>query len=500
MNQLLQVANPDPTFASYFRHRMLDKKVLVTNLVGQYLILDPTDFRSFVEGTVDPASQLYSDLKARNFIRAEIDMTDLIARRTRRQTFLGAGPNLHIMVVTLRCNETCVYCHASRADMSETDKDMSPETAEKVVDMILQTTSPAVTIEFQGGEPLVNFPVVKHIVEYALKKNEEIGKALEFTMVSNLAMMDEEKLAFILEHKIQVCTSIDGPVELHNKQRILPGGGAFEKTVEWIEKINKAYIDMGLDSDVYHVEALLTSTKNTLTRPRDVVDTFIGLGCKALFLRPVDPFGFASKTGDRISYGHEDFLEYYCQAVDYMIDLNRKGTEILERYAAIFLTKILTGDEPNFLDIRSPCGAGIGQMTYDYEGRIFTCDEGRMVHQMGDDFFQIGHVRHSTYQETMNHDTVRAISLASNLEANPGCVNCAYNPYCGVCPVVNYATQGSLNGQVKTSRWCGIHKGIQDYLFKKLEADDGELMDIFDKWVRVRDRDHYIHEDDAPEA
>src|SRR5690606_5679435 len=98
--------------------------------------------------------------------------------------FLSAGPNLHILVVTLRCNETCVYCHSSRAVMGATDSDMTKETAEKTVDLALATTNPSVTIEFQGGEPLVNFPVVKHVVEYALEKNREKKKSLEFTLIS----------------------------------------------------------------------------------------------------------------------------------------------------------------------------------------------------------------------------------------------------------------------------------------------------------------------------
>ena len=69
------------------------------------------------------------------------------------------------------------------------DTDMSKETAEKAVDLVFESTSPFVTIEFQGGEPLVNFPVVQHIIEYARKKNETIGKQLEFTMVSNFALL-----------------------------------------------------------------------------------------------------------------------------------------------------------------------------------------------------------------------------------------------------------------------------------------------------------------------
>ena len=198
---------------------------------------------------------------------------------------------------------------------------------------------------------------------------------------------------------------------------------------------------MGLDPTLYHVEALLTTTSETLDRWKDVVDTYVALGCRALFLRPVDPFGFADKTGHRIEYPRADYLAFYRQAVDYMLELNRQGVQILERFAAIFLTKILGGEDPNFLDVRSPCGAGIGQIAYNYDGKVFTCDEGRMLHEMGDSTFQIGHVATSSYRDIVGHETVRALAIASNLDGQPDCVNCAYNPYCGVCPVHSHKTQ-----------------------------------------------------------
>src|SRR5207237_53818 len=143
------------------------------------------------------------------------------------------------------CNETCVYCHASRADMDAVQTDMTPEVAEKTVDFVLQSTNPSVTIEFQGGEPLVNFPVVQRVIEYALERNKTVGKQLEFTMVSNLSLMDDAKLEYLMKHKVQICTSIDGPEHLHDKQRKLPGLSAHKAATQWIARINEGYAKMG---------------------------------------------------------------------------------------------------------------------------------------------------------------------------------------------------------------------------------------------------------------
>jgi His-Xaa-Ser system radical SAM maturase HxsB len=489
---ITQIKKRDTRFQSFFRYRAVGEKVVVTNHEGSWAILTQDEFRQFAEGTVERASDLWTRLARGNFIRSEVSNDAAVERLRARKGFVHFGPNLHIVVVTLRCNETCVYCHASRADMTATNTDLTRELAEKTVDKILQTTNPNVTIEFQGGEPLVNFPVVKHLVEYALEKNKTAGKRLEFTMVSNLSLMDDDKLAWLLDNKVQICTSIDGPEQLHDKQRKLPGLSSHKAATQWIKRINDAYAERGLDPTLYHVEALLTTTSETLERWKDVVDTYVSLGCRALFLRPVDPFGFADKTGHRIEYPRAEYLRFYTAAVDYMLELNKRGVQILERFAAIFLTKILGGEDPNFLDIRNPCGAGIGQIAYNYDGKVFTCDEGRMLHEMGDSTFLIGDVRETSYRDLMGHETVRALAIASNLDAQPDCVNCAYNPYCGVCPVHNHKSQGTLFGRMRESTLCAVHKGIQDYLFAKLSDGDPSVLETFQRWTTVRERSHFL--------
>jgi His-Xaa-Ser system radical SAM maturase HxsB len=508
--QLVQLRkNLSPAFAMPFRHRQVGGKVLVTSTEGEFAMLSHDEFSSFVRGDVPTGTPLYELLARKNLVRAAFDEKKLVERVRARKGFLSWGPNLHIIVVTLRCNETCVYCHASRANMDATHTDMTPEVADRTVDQIFATTNPGITIEFQGGEPLVAFDIVKRIVARARQKNEKAGKSLEFTMVSNLSLMDDEKLAWLVENKVQMCTSVDGPEHLHDKQRKLVGGSAHAEATKWIKRVNEAYAAMGLDPTLYHVEALLTTTRDALPKWKEIVDTYVSLGCRALFLRPVDPFGFADKTAPRIEYPRAEYLEFYRSAVDYMIQLNLQGVEILERFAAIFLTKILGGQDPNFLDVRSPCGAAIGQVAYSYDGKIFTCDEGRMLHEMGDDTFLVGEVAQAgaeaggegadgdaafrkRYREVMSHETVRAMAVASNLDAQPDCVSCTYQPYCGVCPVHNHKTQGSIFGRMRESSLCAVHKGIQDYLFERIGTGDADVVQVLQRWTTARDRTHFL--------
>jgi His-Xaa-Ser system radical SAM maturase HxsB len=489
---LAGIEKPSVTFPAFFRVREVSGSFVVTNAQGDWVVLTAPEFKAFGEGTVERGTDLWDRLKVANLIRSEFDVPAAVARLKKRMKFLENGPNLHMLIVTLRCNETCVYCHASRADMEAVQTDMSAEVAEKSIELALGSPSPFITIEFQGGEPLVNFKVVKHAIEYGQRRALEVGKSIEFTMVSNLALMDEEKLSFLLDHKVQICTSIDGPEHLHDKQRKLIASSAFKAAVHWINRINQAYIERGLDPSLYHVEALLTTTREALSRGREIVDTYKSLGCRALHLRPIDPFGFVEKTASRVEYPREEYLKFYRDTTDYIIELNKKGEQILERYAAIFLTKILNGEDPNFLDIRSPSGAGISAIAYNYDGLVFAGDEARMMHETGDDTFLLGRVGELTYDAMMKHPTIRSLVLASNVNGRPDCVNCAYNPYCGVDGVHTYKTQGSISGRMRESTVSAVHKGIMDYLFEKIRENDPGTMEVFRRWTINRARDHFV--------
>ena len=473
-----------------FRFRKVGAKWVVTTDHGTFAILDDQGFEQLKSGQVEPP--LRDELLAKGFLVSDESVDAIAEDYRRRVSFLYRGPVLHILVVTLRCNEVCAYCHASRADMGQTETDMAIPTAERVVDMAMETPSPVLTIEFQGGEPLANFDVVRHVVEYGKAKAREKGKRVMFSLVSNLSLMDEEKLDWLVRERVQICTSLDGPKDLHDKVRRLSGASAHDATVNWIARINAAYEAASLDPSLYHVEALTTVTRHHLSRGKELVDEYVARGCRAIFLRPLNPFGWAAKTKAALGYSASEFLAFYREVLDYIIKLNLSGVEFLERLAAIFLTKILTPDDPNYLDIRSPCGAGIGQVAYNYDGSIFTCDEGRMIHQMGDDAFRLGSVDAMTLKDVVTHDTVKSLAMASCLDSIPGCADCAYKPYCGTCPIYNYGEQGNIFPQNPTNDRCAIYMGIQDTLFEYLARDDERINEVFRRFVVVKERSEYV--------
>jgi His-Xaa-Ser system radical SAM maturase HxsB len=480
-----------PEFAIPYNQRVIGEKILVSNDLGDWLLLTERDFRDFVEGRPRPGEPLYEKLKKANLVATEIDAHAQAERWRRKKEYLFYGPTLHAFVLTHRCNHGCQYCHSSIVGMERTDTDMSIEVAERAVDLAFQTTAWALTIEFQGGEPTANWDVLRHVVEYAREKNVTARKVLSFALVTNLSLMDDEKLDFLLDRRVQICTSLDGPADLHNKIRIFKGGNSHEILVGWMKKINQRYADMGLDVNQYRVEALPTITKPSLTRWRDIVDQFVEVGCRAVFLRKLDPFGFAAKSAKTLGYSMDEFLEFYANAVDYIIELNRQGIQVMERHAAIMLNKILADEEPNYLDLRIPGGACIGQLGYAPDGSIYSSDEGRFVASMGDEMFRIGTV-YDDYQEIMGNAATRAMVMAGLSDGQPDCVSCVYKPWCGQQVEYNYKTQGSLQGHMRDSTWCKKHKSIFDYLMHKLESADEQDMEMFRLWTTNRTLDHFI--------
>ncbi|MCU0679631.1 MAG: radical SAM protein, partial [Planctomycetes bacterium] len=202
---------------NYFRYRLQSGRYFITNDWGGYLWLEKKEFNDLINDKLDKKGSVYKSLAANNFIKEEMDLTAAIEKYRKRKDFLFAGPSLHIMVVTLRCNHRCVYCHASAQDMKAKQLDMTRETANRALELIFKTTNPFVIIEFQGGEPTVNWPIVRFITEEAWRLSKTAKKNLELRLVTNMSLMDEEKYQFLIKNKVELCTSLDGPKHLHNQ-------------------------------------------------------------------------------------------------------------------------------------------------------------------------------------------------------------------------------------------------------------------------------------------
>jgi len=474
----------------YFRFKKFKDKYLITNDVGKWSFLSEDDFFVFLKWELK--DDKYDELVEKWFIIDDMKAykDKMIQWFRKKNEFIFWWPSLHIIVTTLRCNHKCRYCHAAVASMDQKELDMSKETAQKVVDTIFYTSNPNITIEFQWWEPLVNWEIIKFIVEYAEEKACALKKNLKFALVTNLTLMDEKKLDYILKHKISISTSLDGDEQLHNYNRVFTGWNSFKEVTYWIKRINEEYkkrwIKDKWGEDFVKVWALLTVTRKTLSKYKEVIDTYVDLGLDGIFLRHLNPYGFAANQKKELGYTADEFFEFYKNSMDYILEINKKWTKFREMLSSIYLSKILTDKDPNYLDERSPCGACIWQVAYNYDGKIFSCDEWRMLGRMWDLSFMMTEVTDSweeTYKSMINSETTKIMVQASTLDWLPGYNEDVYKPYIGVCPIYNYKTTWNIYPVYAKDNRRRLNERILDYLFEKLR--DEENKKIFESWLWI---------------
>ena len=153
---------------NYFNFKKFGGKVLLTNDLGKYIFVSEGDFKKIIAKMVESGSELEKRLLEASMIYSDTDLdySNLNMYDIREQkSHVNSATSLHIFVVTTSCNMSCVYCQANNG-MTKPHLFMDKETAERAVDIALQSPEEYLSFEFQGGEPLLNFDVIKHIVKY----------------------------------------------------------------------------------------------------------------------------------------------------------------------------------------------------------------------------------------------------------------------------------------------------------------------------------------------
>ena len=462
-----------------FRFTRLDEqKYVLTNQAGEFLVADREVISQLANQDLSSDNPLYNDLKSKHFlIDADSDVAiDLLGLKVRTKAHrLADFTGLHLFVTTLRCEHSCPYCQVSRQKDSGTHFDMSSETADRSLDLTFCSPSPNIKIEFQGGESLLNFALIEHIVHGAHARNENKSKDLQFVIATNLAVLTDEMLAFCRAHDIHISTSLDGPRALHNRNRPRPGNDSYERTIAGIGRVRTA---LGKD----RVAALMTTSEASLGCIREIVDEYISLEFEGIFLRPLSPYGFAVKTKWYDSYDENRWLQFYFEGLDYIIDINRTGHHFIEQYAATILNKMLSPFPTGYVDLMSPAGIGIAAVVYNYDGDVYASDEGRMLAEMDDRTFRLGNVHRNSYEEIFGSDALLDPLEQSYAGSVPMCVDCAFEPFCGADPVFHHATQGDFVGRKATSAFCRRNMSIFRGLITRMRSNP-KTAEMFRRWL-----------------
>lgn len=453
---------------------------LLVNESGEYVFLREESFEKLIQNNLQPNDSDYHQLKSRHFIYSDNleDTIELVSTKYRsRKRFLSDFTTLHMMVLTLKCSNDCRYCQVSAENEEASEYDMTIDVAEKIIDIILQSPSHFIKIEFQGGEPTLNWNTLAHAVLYAEELNKTHHKSLDFVVCTNLITITEEQLHFLNDHHIHISTSLDGPKPIHDKNRVLKNGKGTYDT--FIKNLSLARNILGDNQ----VNALMTTTSDNAHRLNEVIDEYIKHDFNGIFIRALNPYGFAVKNSEKLDYSTEDFVSNFESALNRIIEININGRRFVEFYTRLLLTRILTPFSTGFVDLQSPSGAGLSGAIYDHNGDVYPADEGRMLARMGDKHFLMGNVITDSYKTIFAGSVIKDIAKHSCLEVMPYCAECVYRSYCGSDPIRNYTETGDIRGKRPESNFCIKNKLIFELLFKKIKRNNPNEMNVFWSWV-----------------
>ena len=323
------------------------------------------------------------------------------------------------------CNLNCAYCFASQGKYQGERAVMSFETGKRALDFLIENsgTRRNLEVDFFGGEPLMNFEVVKQLVAYARSVEKEAGKNFRFTLTTNGLLVDDDVIEFANRECANVVLSLDGRKEVHDRFRVdYAGKGSWDTIVPKFQKFVEARGGKG-----YYMRG--TFTHNNPDFLKDI-EEMLSLGFNELSMEPV-----VCAHGEQGELTESDLpivLEQYEKLAELMYEREKAGKPFTFYHYMIDLT-----GGPCIYKRISGCGSGTEYMAVTPWGDLYPC------HQfVGEERFKLGDI----YTGVTNK-TVQDEFRACNVYAHPECCDCWARLYCsGGCAANAYHATGSVTG------------------------------------------------------
>ena len=389
-----------------YNSKILDKHYLVSNLLGCWDFLKPDEFKQLEQYRIEENTPLFDRLKDKGIIIEKSNVNRLINdyRNLNRNLFCDTA--LHIAVVTTRCNIACKYCHAD----TDTPSDMNFEVATQIINYLFAVRSQNPTLEIQGGEPLLNWETIKFLI-LNTRKHNVTNKNIHICIVTNGILLKEDKIDFLLDHNVNICISLDGPEKLHNSNRIFKKGqGSYDLVKEGILRLKKAYKKRNIQAPV---NLMPTFTKQNLPYVKEVIDELIKWGTRQIAIRSINKIGAADGSWNETGATPEEFCKAWSEGLEYILELNKRGVDVQERVSYVLLRKILKKQDPGYVNLMNPSGAGRAVLAYDPKGDIYPMDEARMLE---DDIFKLGNVLENEYEDVMKSNNLYSLCQSSVMD------------------------------------------------------------------------------------
>ena len=326
------------------------------------------------------------------------------------------------------CNLNCSYCFASQGKYHGERAVMSFEVGKRALDFLVENSGSRhnLEVDFFGGEPLMNFDVVKQLVTYARSIEKEHNKNFRFTLTTNGVLIDDDVIEFANKEMSNVVLSLDGRKEVHDRFRVdYAGNGSWEKIVPKFQKLVKAR-----DGKNYYMRG--TFTHNNPDFLEDI-KVMLDLGFNELSMEPV-----VCASGDPSELTEADLpiiLKQYEKLAELMLEKDDEGKPFTFYHYMIDLT-----GGPCIYKRISGCGSGTEYMAVTPWGDLYPC------HQfVGDEKFKLGDI-----WKGVDNKKIQDEFMSCNVYAREDCKDCWAKLYCsGGCAANAYHATGDIKGTYK---------------------------------------------------
>lgn len=357
------------------------------------------------------------------------------------------------------CNLNCRYCYGGGGTYVGEKCYMNKDIGELAIDRLIEWSNgkEEVYITFFGGEPLLNFKLIKHVIEYGQKKEDSEGKNIHFSMTSNCTLLTENIIDFLNENHVSVLVSMDGPKSIQDVNRPFKNGkGSFDVVVSKVKKL--------LSSRKSNVTARATLTRDCLSLGT-IVDGLRDVGFKYVHIEPV-----TADQDQLFALVEEDF---------------EKLKDEYRNVGKIFLDNILGGTPFGFSNILRtinmiynsivrvyPCGAGKNLVAIDPRGGIYLC------HRFtGMESFSLGTVYHPDF-------SLQKRILHTYVDSRAECKTCWARHLCGgSCWHENFFYNGRIDKPYKPR--CDLFRyitALSMIIYSRIHDKDKELLNnMFEK-------------------
>ena len=323
------------------------------------------------------------------------------------------------------CNLNCSYCFASQGKYHGDRAVMSFEVGKQALDFLVENsgTRRNLEVDFFGGEPLMNFQVVKDLVAYARSIEKEKGKNFRFTLTTNGVLVDDDVIDFANRECSNVVLSLDGRKEVHDRFRVdYAGNGSWEKIVPKFQKFVEAR-----GGKEYYMRGTFTHANPDFLED---IKQMLDLGFNELSMEPVvcakdDPSALTDEDMEIV-------MKQYEELAALMLERDKEGRPFTFYHYMIDLT-----GGPCIYKRISGCGSGTEYMAVTPWGDLYPC------HQfVGEERFKLGDIWNG-----VTNTEVQGEFAACNVYAHPECRDCWARLYCsGGCAANAYHATGSVTG------------------------------------------------------